>query len=233
MRPALAIFLVGCGSDALLELPNPEMEHRAVVPVTVEPAAIEDAVIHSLFSTNPDPFQCCCTKFVDTQRLAVGIGEGPPGYGPVVHRTLIRIDAEAIPEGHISAWRMIITQESALSAGVVDIYRVTDGDLWTEDGADYFHKSHPSSWIGPGGGLQPGYDYDDNGNPPSFAYAPGEAIHAVGLPPEWLADWRDGVRANNGLFMRARTNLGTDRDLFTAWSSEGSQPLSFEIDIKE
>lgn len=227
----LAIFLSGCGSDALREVPS---QPHQLAPETVGELAtdvfeISDTTIHSYGDT----------VYPDTEHLAVGIANGADFYDPSlasarIHRALVRLDE--IPDGVVTGWRLKIWQVSALGEGLADIHRLSDVNEWNESGADWTHSNHAieAPWGGSRRGLGAiGRDFDSVSEPtrPTIAYSPAtNGLHTITLPAIWLEEWRDGVRANNGMVIRGRYDAGEDLAVFYSSDSD-EHPLTFEVDI--
>lgn len=244
MRWLATALLVGCGVDRLGVVPRqqplasepPTVETNVAVPV-LAPVS-RSAVLHNL--TAPG-----CTANGSVANIKVGVAPGPSDFGPVVHRAILAIDE--IPDGEILSWRLLLHGE-ALGPGAIEIYRMTDGNDWVAPSesmtlapqagaADWWHKQHPAEWESGIGGLSnddgpwanfaTGEDYDSGTVPPTVGYAAGGGSYTAELPAEWLTDWRDGLRDNNGMLLRERAPTMPYPSLFIA----DTESVTFEIDV--
>lgn len=153
---------------------------------------------------------------------------------PSEHRSIVRIVSPgSIPAGTISDLRLVFY--SILTTGGLDLnaYFIADANNWVEGSSNGVQEAGASCWnyvatANPwaggfnGCGLS-GTDYDADATPPNIVVV-SDAWNFWSLKPQWASDWRDGVRAPNGIVIFGPSGA------VQGYTTEGAFPLYFEID---
>lgn len=244
MRRFVLVVLASCGQPHLVGVPDdqpcatPDAIPSGPSSIELSTGAIQDTVIYS----NPTDDDL---EFNFGDHSALYVGHTNAGY--IDWHSLIRLDEAQVPVGGIvsatlNLWRF--PNQWSQAPGAIDVFRVSEGNDWVEgtgvgfmapdDGAaDWNHTKHSTTgWLGSPGAESPGIDYDDDEAPPSIpydAFMDGEPqLFSAELPTEWLEEWRDGVRQNNGLLLKEHAFFGND--IFCAHSSDSREsPMFVEI----